>query len=160
MNIIENYLFFLNEEDKIHPKAKEGASWFAATPASDVAVAGITGGTAYKTGKAAGLAGKTIAKNVALHTAKGAALSLAGYAAYRVIRSWFDKCTKACGTLEINTSKRQLCLLNCKKQSLEKQLVVAKEKNPKTIPTIQKKLNDTNDKIMKYNKYLQTKKKG
>lgn len=148
MNILENYLLFLNEKDeKIHPKTKAGASWFAATPASDVVAAGIGAAGAIKHGASVG--------KIISHSAVTAAASLAGYAAYRVIRGMFDKCTGKCGTLEINTTKRQLCLLNCKKMSLEKQLEIARkhndvEKSKKFTET----LNKVNNKIIQYNKYI------
>ncbi len=153
------YQIYLAEKNtKIHPKLKSGASWFAATPASDVALAVGMGGKSYRAGKAAGLAGKTIAKNVTLHTAKGAAISLAAYAAYRVIRSWFDKCEKQCGRLEINTPKRQLCKLLCKKGFLQKSIQqLNKEKNGETDP---KKVNKIKQKIDRFNvKLIDTNKK-
>lgn len=151
------YKIYLDE--KIHPKRKDAASWFAATPASDVAIAGITGGSAYKAGKAAGLAGKTIAKNVALHTVKGASISFAGYAIYRILRGFFDKCTKQCGTLEINKPKRQLCLLNCKKLTLEKKLELLKQKKSKseTILKTENKIRVLSNKIKEYKEYLNKK---
>ena len=34
---------------------------------------------------------------------------IATWAAYRQIRSWFDKCTKPCGKFEINSIRRQVC---------------------------------------------------
>lgn len=45
------------------------------------------------------------------------------WVAYRAIRGMFDKCAKACGTISINTFKRQLCMANCKAMSAKKELI-------------------------------------
>lgn len=46
------------------------------------------------------------------------ALTYAGgqiiWGTYRWIRSWFDECTKKCGTFKTNDLDRQKCLQNCK----------------------------------------------
>lgn len=33
---------------------------------------------------------------------------------YRIIRAFFDKCTKQCGVFNINTLRRQICITHCK----------------------------------------------
>lgn len=40
------------------------------------------------------------------------------YGAYRNIRALFDKCTRECGVMKLNLPKRQLCMLQCKRQML------------------------------------------
>ena len=74
-------------------------------------------------------------------------------AGYRLIRSFFDRCTKECGILSVNTPKRQLCLLNCKKLTLEKKIVLMKKNKKDPTETI-KRLNIVNKKIILYNEYL------
>jgi hypothetical protein len=71
--------------------------------------------------------GKSIGKGVARNTVIGAA----GWAAYRGIRAIFDECTRKCGTLKINTAKRQECLKKCKSEYLQKKLKIDKQKNEK-----------------------------
>ena len=51
---------------------------------------------------------------------KSAAVGAAGWAAYRGIRAAFDKCTRKCGVLNINTPERQRCLDKCKAEFLQK----------------------------------------
>jgi hypothetical protein len=46
---------------------------------------------------------------------------------YRAARAQFDKCTRRCGTFELNTSRRQHCLIKCKVQKLQKELQGAKK---------------------------------
>jgi hypothetical protein len=56
------------------------------------------------------------------------------WALYRAIRSQFDKCTRKCGTLELNTARRQHCMWQCKVDKLKKELQAAmKSKNEKEI---------------------------
>jgi len=51
---------------------------------------------------------------------------------YRKIRSIYDVCTKRCGKFEVNTSRRQHCMLKCKVEKHKAQLVAAKKaKNDK-----------------------------
>lgn len=51
--------------------------------------------------------------------------------AYRKIRSLSDQCTKKCGTYELNTTRRQHCMLKCKVAKLEAQLAAAKKADHK-----------------------------
>lgn len=46
---------------------------------------------------------------------------------YRKIRSKLDACTKRCGTYELNTTRRQHCMLKCKLDSAKAQLAAAKK---------------------------------
>ncbi len=39
---------------------------------------------------------------------------LVRFAGYRVIRAFFDQCTKHCGVFNINTIRRQICMTKCK----------------------------------------------
>ena len=53
---------------------------------------------------------------------------------YRAIRSRYDICTKRCGTLELNTARRQYCMAKCKIEKVQKELQAAmSKKNPKEI---------------------------
>jgi len=56
------------------------------------------------------------------------------WVAYRAIRGQFDKCTKQCGTFEVNTSRRQHCMIKCKVGKFQKELAAAqKAKDEKLI---------------------------
>ncbi|MBY9000880.1 MAG: hypothetical protein KGD64_08210 [Candidatus Heimdallarchaeota archaeon] len=44
---------------------------------------------------------------------------------YRKIRSVFDACTKGCGKYEVNTSRRQHCMIKCKLAKAQKELDAA-----------------------------------
>ena len=49
---------------------------------------------------------------------------------YRKIRSKYDVCTKRCGTYELNTARRQNCMLKCKVEKLAANVAASiKEKN-------------------------------
>jgi hypothetical protein len=63
-----------------------------------------------------------------------------GWAAYRAIRGAIDKCTKKCGTFEINTSRRQHCMIKCKTDVLKQAIKDAQKTNPKVVPKLQKQL--------------------
>ena len=117
---------YLNLDEKIHPKTKTAASTFAATPMSDVAYASVGAAAAYKAGKIAGDSGGKIALSMAKHSGKGALISMGIYAAYRMIKAALDKCNKQCGEISINNTSRQLCMLKCKRVTLQKQLVALK----------------------------------
>ena len=151
------YQIYLSEKDKIYPKLKAAGSWIAATPASDVAITGLFGGAAYKAGKALGHSGKTIAKNVAIHSGQGALMSLGAYTLYRVLRGMLDKCEQKCGLIEINTPKRQHCKLLCRKGFLQKTILElnkekSKETNPSKINKIKQKIIKLNNKIIEIDK--------
>jgi hypothetical protein len=115
-------------------------SYFGTVPASAAggAISGGIGG-----GIAGGMAGAVAAGKAgailgAAGGAAGGALPMVGAAAlwalYRVIRSRFDKCTKRCGTLEMNTARRQFCMAKCKVSKLQEELKAAvKSKNAKEI---------------------------
>ena len=47
--------------------------------------------------------------------------------AYRKIRSLYDNCTKKCGTYELNTSRRQHCMIKCKVAKAKAELAAAKK---------------------------------
>lgn len=47
--------------------------------------------------------------------------------AYRKIRSLYDQCTKRCGKYEINTSRRQHCILKCKVAKAKAELEAAQK---------------------------------
>ena len=48
------------------------------------------------------------------------------WAAYRKIRSTFNSCTRRCGTYEINSSRRQHCMIKCKVEKIQSQFNAAK----------------------------------
>lgn len=60
------------------------------------------------------------------------------WAIYRKIRSVYDGCTKKCGTLELNTKRRQYCMAKCKVEKLKKEL--ASSKDPKGKQELKNKL--------------------
>jgi len=182
MSVLENYLSYLSEEKEkkevtINPQRKKVMSFAAlGNPVDDIAAPiaaklGIKGfGWIKKAGEKAGkfavqktgvtskLGVKAIENSVGLGI--GFALGTAGTEGYRLIRSWFDKCTKQCGTFKINDSQRQLCMLKCKKESLEKQILLFRKHkvNPKKINSTIEKLNIVNKKIILYMKYLKNQK--
>lgn len=138
------------KEIKIHPKRKSSMSFLAVAPIDDVLAAGAT----IKTLKNKNISRMKKAKTIGMLGA-----GLAAYGVYRYIRSLYDKCTKTCGTYELNTPKRQLCLLNCKKLSLQKRIELMK-KNKESSDNINKyieKLKVTNQKIILYKKYIREK---
>ena len=47
--------------------------------------------------------------------------------AYRTVRSQFDKCTKSCGSYEINTSRRQHCMILCKLKKAQGEVSAAQK---------------------------------
>ena len=66
--------------------------------------------------------------------AAGAAIGAGIWALYRAIRGKYDKCTKRCGTFEINTARRQHCMAKCKIEKTQAELNAAmKSKNQKEI---------------------------
>jgi hypothetical protein len=63
------------------------------------------------------------------------------YLIYRTIRGNFDKCTKKCGTYELNTSRRQHCMIKCKVAKLTAELAaVQKTKDSSKIELAKAKL--------------------
>jgi hypothetical protein len=63
------------------------------------------------------------------------------YLIYRTIRGNFDKCTKKCGTYELNTSRRQHCMIKCKVAKLTAELAaVQKTKDSRKIELAKAKL--------------------
>ena len=64
----------------------------------------------------------------------------AGWALYRGIRGALGICTKKCGTFEVNTSRRQHCMLKCKKDIIEKKLALARKKDPKAVAGLERQL--------------------
>jgi len=67
-----------------------------------------------------------IRKTYASLAGAGAGLN-AFWLVYRTIRSQFDKCTKACGSYELNTSRRQHCMIKCKVDKYKAMLAAAKK---------------------------------
>ena len=49
------------------------------------------------------------------------------WVAYRAIRAKFDKCTKTCGKYEVNTSRRQHCMILCKLKKAQGELAAAQK---------------------------------
>lgn len=47
--------------------------------------------------------------------------------AYRKIRSLYDDCTKRCGKYELNTSRRQHCMIKCKAAKAKAELAAAQK---------------------------------
>lgn len=93
-------------------------------------------GAVIAVGKAAHLG--NIAKDAAGYSsgaaAAGAAIGATVWVLYRAIRAKYDKCTKGCGTFELNTARRQFCMAKCKVGKVEAQLNAAiKAKNEKEI---------------------------
>lgn len=162
MTELDNYLTYLDEADKpdldkvkIHPKRKAVVSATVMGPLDDVAAISLGGAAKWRAAKAAGKTGKQFAGEVGKGLAVGTAVGLTGFAAYREIRSWFDSCTKTCGTFMVNTPKRQLCMLKCNKTMTEKQINFFKNKNLQNkIPPLQNKLAVINRKIVLMNQYL------
>jgi len=160
---LKNYLTYLQEEDdknvKIHPRRKELSSIAAvANPFDDIAFGALGAGTVMKKFDKAKNAASGL-KRVGMVGA-GAAIGIAGGAAmiagYRVIRSMFDNCTKQCGTFQVNTPKRQLCMLQCKKVSLEKHITLLKNHSAmKQMPPVESQLSITNRKIELMKQYLE-----
>jgi hypothetical protein len=78
---------------------------------------------------------------------------------YRVIRAMFDKCTRRCGILRVNTGGRYACLLKCKIEGLTKlqsevgKINCTKSKNPvKCNNSKKEKLVEIKNKLSKINK--------
>ena len=155
MKLYEIYLSEKEDEVNIHPKRKTFSSVaLLANPLDDIVFGSIGGGAAVKTMKNASKLTKF--GSFAGGVITGAALSAALIAAYRKIRSWFDDCTKTCGTFKVNVPKRQLCMLNCKKLSMQKQISLL-QKNKVDPDKINKAINNLkviNQKILLYNQYL------
>jgi len=154
---LDNYLDYLHEEDvKIHPKRKEISSIAGiADPVDDVVFGGGGAIGAYQAVKKAGGSTAKALGAGGVGVAGGLIAGAAFVAGYRLIRSWFDKCTSPCGTFEINTPKRQLCMLKCQKAATEKHIDLC-EKHNKTqqIPPLKNKLVVINKKIALYGQYL------
>lgn len=49
------------------------------------------------------------------------------WVAYRAVRSRFSQCNKKCGTYELNTSRRQHCVVMCKVQKAQGELAAAQK---------------------------------
>ena len=70
---------------------------------------------------------------------------------YRKIRSKYDKCTKHCGTFELNTARRQLCMAKCKVSELKEKLKAAeKSKNNSELEKIKSKLHKAEYTLHRY----------
>jgi len=86
----------------------------------------------------------------------GVVAGLAAYGIYRYTRAYFDKCSKQCGTYTINNTKRQLCMLNCKKLQLQKEIELMRKNKIENEKIIKKanQLNVINKKIILYKQYI------
>jgi hypothetical protein len=62
---------------------------------------------------------------------KGAAGGSVLWATYRKIRSVFDNCTSRCGKYELNTSRRQHCMIKCRVDKYKAKLSAAQKANNK-----------------------------
>lgn len=58
---------------------------------------------------------------------------------YRAIRAAFDQKTQRCGIFRPNTTRRQVCMLRVKIETLEK--IKSASKDPKVLKQVEKKLN-------------------
>jgi len=67
-----------------------------------------------------------IRKTYASTSVAGGGLNIM-WLAYRKIRSLYDACTRRCGKYEINTSRRQHCMIKCKVDKFKGQLAAAKK---------------------------------
>jgi len=157
MTELNKYLTYLDEDDKkqdlnkvkIHPKRKLASSIAGYANPVDDYVAGAVGlGAAIKTMKSKAVGPMSKAAAYGLGAAAGVAGSALAVAGYREIRSWFDSCTKTCGTFAVNTPKRQLCMLKCKQAAQQKKADLLQKKQ-------QQKQDVTNKKIQLYRQYLQ-----
>jgi hypothetical protein len=92
--------------------------------------------------------GKIMPVSFLVHIAKYYAGGFVLWATYRWIRSWFDKCSKACGTLKINDAERQMCMKKCKEQ-YEKKMIELTKKAYKIKKTGKKLSKEESDKIKK-----------
>lgn len=63
---------------------------------------------------------KVLNRSLSKHYLLGAISGIVTWTGYRAIRSFFDNCTKQCGTFKINTPKRQECLYKCQQSTLLK----------------------------------------
>lgn len=98
----------------------------------------------FKVSEAGGRVAK-LRKTYMSRSATGMLLPAALWAIYRKIRSAYDICTKKCGTYELNTTRRQHCMIKCKVTKLKSQLASAKKaKNEKEIAKINLQLHKTN----------------
>jgi len=90
--------------------------------------------------------------------AAGAALGAGVWALYRVIRAKYDKCTKRCGTFEINTARRQFCMAKCKVEKTQAELNAAmKSKDEKQIQKKKAALQKAKETFANYQKSFQGK---
>ena len=64
---------------------------------------------------------KTLKKSYMTQAGAGGGLNPV-WLLYRTIRAQFQKCTKKCGTYELNTTRRQQCLAQCKAASAQGKL--------------------------------------
>ena len=155
LNIYLKYLHEDDEDVKINPKRKTFMSVAGvANPADDI-IFGLTGGaTLFKASKDASKFERYGKK--ALGFGAGVVLGAAFVAGYRIIRSWFDKCTKQCGLYSVNTPTRQLCMLNCKRVSLIKtiKLLESNGVDNTKIEKVKDKLKVIDKKIILYKEYL------
>jgi len=91
-------------------------------------------------------------------TQYGSSLGVVPWVLYRKIRSKFDECTKRCGTYELNTARRQVCMSKCKVDKLKAELSALRK--AKVDPT---KINKKKIQLLKaeetFKKYLETFKK-
>jgi len=70
------------------------------------------------------------------------------YLIYRTIRGAADKCTKACGTYEFNTVRRQVCMAKC--NLAKHQAMLSKTKDTKQKAQLQLKVIKFQKKVANY----------
>ena len=129
---------FIQEMDE--PKRKEIMSQLGKS-AGGVLGATRAAGDFLKTGKINSV-------GTILYIAYTYAGGLLLWGTYRVIRSWFDKCTKACGTFKVNDADRQICMKKCKTE-YEKKMVELTKKAYKVKQTGKKLSKEESEKVKK-----------
>lgn len=86
-------------------------------------------------------AGGRVAKLRKTYTTQAGAGFPVLWALYRKIRSHYDSCTRRCGKYELNTSRRQHCMIKCKVEKVKGQLAGAiKAKNKTEVDKMKSKL--------------------
>ena len=74
---------------------------------------------------------------------------------YKMVRSFFDKCMKRCGIFDINSIRRQVCIVRCRIDKYEKLLNIAQqnEQSSSKINNLQKKVNKFRKKLIDYQRF-------
>ena len=93
--MIDKYLTYLHEKEKevkIHPKRKTASSWALAGPLDDIAATAVGGSSLLKKGPILPKIRDVVV---------GTAVMMSLFEIYRLVRSFFDKCTRDCGRFKI-----------------------------------------------------------